>query len=131
MSTPLEPQNIQGSPGSVTGPTSNLVHQDTGAHQVSIGADVSGIPNRLSDSSRTLGGGGDHVAQSFNSDTDQGRADNINAVSRSTCWDLELPVSQSLVMGGSVVSHCSVTSLVSGQPLWLAHNFLSLAFKTW
>jgi hypothetical protein len=84
MSTPLEPQGIHGSPGSVASPTSNSVHHGAGAHQVSIGADVSGIPNQLSDSSSSLGGGGDHVAQSFSSDTDQGRADNINAVSQST-----------------------------------------------
>jgi hypothetical protein len=29
------------------------------------------------------------------------------------CWDLELPVSQSLVMGGSVMSHTRVISLVA------------------
>ena len=33
------------------------------------------------------------------------------------CWDLELPVSQSRVMGGSVMSHTRVISLVSGQSI--------------
>ena len=83
MSTPLEPHSIHGSPGSVTSPTSNSVHHGDGAHPVSIGVDVSGIPNRFSDSSSSLGVSGDHVAQSFSSDTDQGRVGGINAVSRS------------------------------------------------
>ena len=38
MSTPLEPHGICGSPGSVTSPTSNSIHQHAGAHQVSIAA---------------------------------------------------------------------------------------------
>ena len=83
MSTPLEPHGIHGSPGSITSPTSNSIRHGDAAYPVSIGADISDIPNRFSDSSSSLGGGPDQVTQSFSSDTDQGRADGTNAVSRS------------------------------------------------
>ena len=83
MSTPLEPLGVHGSPGSATSPTSNSIRHGNTAHPVSIGADMSGIPNRFSDSSSSLGGVPDQVTQSFSSDTDQGRLDGTSAATRS------------------------------------------------